>query len=322
MKKMKKRNKKILSGLLVIASMLCLSGCCISHKWQDAACTAPKTCTECGKTEGEPLGHTWADATCAAPKTCSVCGETEGEALAHTWTDATCAAPKTCSVCGQTEGASLGHTWTAANYQEAKTCSVCAETEGEPLTAAFEEHGLTINAEEGVTYDFRTVCQDNRSKETVGHAVFSDYQIVEEDAGSGLEKKDGYEWRTVHIEVTFDDENAWDYGMYLYWGAEDYYDIEGWEDSETENENNSDGAKTNYYTINYHGMEYDCEVSFTQKFQTWDPVERSCIWEADYYAHVPADYDGIVIGLYNGKNEPEGYLYNYTDEGSLFFRMD
>ena len=57
------------------------------------------------------LGHDWTDATCTAPKTCSVCGETEGEALGHDWTDATCTTPKTCSVCGETEGEALGHSY-------------------------------------------------------------------------------------------------------------------------------------------------------------------------------------------------------------------
>lgn len=37
---------------------------------------------------GECTGeHTWIDATCTEPKTCSVCGKTEGEALGHTWGD-------------------------------------------------------------------------------------------------------------------------------------------------------------------------------------------------------------------------------------------
>lgn len=31
------------------------------------------------------VGHKWADATCDTPKTCSVCHETEGEALGHSW---------------------------------------------------------------------------------------------------------------------------------------------------------------------------------------------------------------------------------------------
>ena len=79
------------------------------HKWTDATCTAPKTCSVCGETEGEALGHSWVDATCDAPKTCSVCGATEGEALGHAYaetarTDATCgvdgSVTYTCGTCG------------------------------------------------------------------------------------------------------------------------------------------------------------------------------------------------------------------------------
>ena len=102
----------------------------LGHDWDDATCTAPKTCSVCGETEGEALGHEWDDATCTAAKTCSVCGETEGEALGHEWDDATCTAPKTCSVCGETEGEALGHDWDDATCTAPKTCSVCGETEG------------------------------------------------------------------------------------------------------------------------------------------------------------------------------------------------
>lgn len=28
-----------------------------THKWKKATCTKPKTCKECGATEGDPLGH-------------------------------------------------------------------------------------------------------------------------------------------------------------------------------------------------------------------------------------------------------------------------
>ena len=98
---MKKRLLTLLS-----ATVLCgmVSGCCISHDWQEATCTAPKTCAKCGETEGEPLAHTWVDATCTEAKHCSVCGTTEGEPLPHEWVEATYETPKTCSVCGTTEG--------------------------------------------------------------------------------------------------------------------------------------------------------------------------------------------------------------------------
>ena len=55
------------------------------HKWSDAICTEPKTCTVCQETEGKANGHSWVDATCTAPKTCTVCQETEGEAISHTF---------------------------------------------------------------------------------------------------------------------------------------------------------------------------------------------------------------------------------------------
>ena len=88
----------------------------LNHDWEDATCTAPKTCKRagCGATEGNALGHDWADATCTAPKTCkrAGCGATEGEALGHDWAAATCTAPKTCkrAGCGASEGEALGHT--------------------------------------------------------------------------------------------------------------------------------------------------------------------------------------------------------------------
>ena len=67
------------------------------HNYESVV-TAP-TCTEAGcttytcacgdsYTESVPApGHNWTAATCTAPKTCSVCGTTEGEALGHIMND-------------------------------------------------------------------------------------------------------------------------------------------------------------------------------------------------------------------------------------------
>lgn len=96
-----KRKIAIVSLTLLMLSLL--TGCC-SHVWYAATCTAPKTCQECGETEGEALGHTWEDATCLKPKTCTACNATEGEALGHSWEEATTETPKTCTVCAETEG--------------------------------------------------------------------------------------------------------------------------------------------------------------------------------------------------------------------------
>ena len=32
------------------------------HTWNAATCTRPRTCSICGKTEGESKGHTWSNA--------------------------------------------------------------------------------------------------------------------------------------------------------------------------------------------------------------------------------------------------------------------
>lgn len=119
---------------LVLACMMVLTGCFCQHEvWNPADCVTPKTCAECGETEGEPLGHVWLAATCETPKTCENCGLTEGEAKGHSWADATCEAPKTCETCHLTEGEALGHSWAEATTEAPKTCTNCALTEGERI---------------------------------------------------------------------------------------------------------------------------------------------------------------------------------------------
>lgn len=129
-------------GLFLLVAVLCgLFRACASsfhtHEWQEATCTAAKTCTVCRDTDGDPLGHQWSSATCSAPKTCSVCGETSGRPLSHKWEPATCETPKTCSVCGAHDGDALGHryysmTWHTslrptcqAEGERSNTCARC-----------------------------------------------------------------------------------------------------------------------------------------------------------------------------------------------------
>ena len=159
--------KVLVLSFVTIIILSLLNGCGHEHIWIEATCTAPKTCSECGETEGEALGHNWIVATCTAPKTCSVCGITEGNATGHKWNNATCTEPKTCSVCGITEGEALGHdakptceedaicsmcgevlkalghTWTKATCTEPKTCSVCGKTDGKALGHTWAEATCT-----------------------------------------------------------------------------------------------------------------------------------------------------------------------------------
>lgn len=127
--------KRLTLIALVLVCALALSACGCKHEtWNTATCETPKTCADCGATEGEALGHAWADATCETPKTCSNCGKTEGEALGHAWVDADCENPKTCSNCALTEGEALGHAWVDATTEAPKTCETCGTTEGDPIT--------------------------------------------------------------------------------------------------------------------------------------------------------------------------------------------
>ena len=146
------------------------------HTWTAASCTAPKTCSVCSATDGNPLGHDWSDWTVTTEATCTAKGEKtrscqrEGcdatdtvdiPANGHTEvTDAavepTCTVPgktegKHCSVCNevlvaQTEVPAKGHTWTAASCTEPRTCSVCGATDGKALGHDWSAWTVTTEA--------------------------------------------------------------------------------------------------------------------------------------------------------------------------------
>lgn len=159
-------NRRIICTVLFMLLSLLMAGCCISHEWVDATCTTPKTCSKCGKTEGDTIPHTWLDATCTAPQTCSECGVTEGSVLEHTWVDATCEAAQTCSACGATEGVPLEHNWIDATCQSAKTCVDCGAIEGEPLAHTYIWTVTTIPTYtfDGVKAGVCEVCGDSVSE--------------------------------------------------------------------------------------------------------------------------------------------------------------
>ena len=171
--------------ILLAGITLSLIGCGHKHQWVDATCTLPKTCSECGKTEGEPLGHDWADATCTEPKTCKVCGATEGEPLGHHWLAATCYDPLICKVCGVKKGEALGHKWKDATCTTPKKCRRCALTEGEPLGHNIEEWEITAEAtctENGTREGTCSVCGETITEtiEATGHVPSEEWEIIEE----------------------------------------------------------------------------------------------------------------------------------------------
>ena len=50
--------KKLIVMILALAMVFSLAGCGCDHQWAEATCTAPKTYTRCGETEGAALTHT------------------------------------------------------------------------------------------------------------------------------------------------------------------------------------------------------------------------------------------------------------------------
>lgn len=150
--------KKNLLILLLIGMMtLLLTACGCEHTWADATCLAPKTCTQCQKTEGEVADHNWADATCLTPKTCTVCSAAEGEAAGHIWEDATCMAPQTCTVCSATEGKVAEHVL-IPEYLNGNvvtgTCTVC-EKAAEQTTDDADAVALQILAGQWTAFELR-----------------------------------------------------------------------------------------------------------------------------------------------------------------------
>ncbi len=95
------------------------------HSWTDATCTAPRTCADCGATEGEALGHVEEDVPGKAP-TCTEAGYTDG---------------KVCTICNEvtvaqeqipathTEETVAGKapTCTETGLTDGKKCSICDE---------------------------------------------------------------------------------------------------------------------------------------------------------------------------------------------------
>ena len=97
--------------MLLLSLTIVLCGCGHEHTWKDATCTEPRTCSECGATEGEALGHEWKDATCTKPKSCSRCGETQGSALGHV----------------EGKWKTVNEATLSKNGKEEQLCSVCGE---------------------------------------------------------------------------------------------------------------------------------------------------------------------------------------------------
>ncbi len=132
----KARKKKMAIGgaaaAVILIIMLFATHTICFHRWQEATCTEPETCSVCGRTRGEALGHSWIDATCTKPQTCERCGETTGEALGHQVDEWKTTKKATCTSEGKREGA----------------CVRCGETQTESIKKKDHEFGDWVTTKE------------------------------------------------------------------------------------------------------------------------------------------------------------------------------
>ena len=171
------------------------------HTWREATCTEPKTCTECGETEGAALGHQWdegaviREATCCEDGliryTCTVCGAAWEESSAKdpanhaggtelkSRVDATCTTDgytgnTYCLGCGAlisvgNETPALGHLWQDATFTVPKTCARCGETEGEKLaleigsTVVFGHYPQTVSGRDNTPIEWIVLDRNDSS---------------------------------------------------------------------------------------------------------------------------------------------------------------
>lgn len=104
--------KKAFSLILVLVMLLSLCACGKDDTQDTTPATQAPTEAPTAPPTTPPAttcSHSWVDATCTAPKTCSKCGATEGRAAGHSYTDGAC------SVCGTADPnvPFTGNTWTA-----------------------------------------------------------------------------------------------------------------------------------------------------------------------------------------------------------------
>lgn len=300
--------KRILALPVILLFTALLASCSCQHTWQEATCETPKFCTNCEVTEGEALGHSWKEADCTTPKTCSRCGLTEGTPLEHDWLEATCSAPKTCSRCAATDGQPLEHLWEGeATLYDAPFCSVCG-TEGQPLPGYLQQNGLVPNALPRRESDYITNTLVRPDLDTTGKFLTSGVLIFKSDATHRI--KEGFEWRTVDISITFSESRSALYSPKVSFARADYY-----QDQELKQ-----AKKQEQFTVAYNGRNYKCQAFYENAGFYY--TDTDIVFQVSCYVHVPVGYDGVVLAFHHGSIDVSGmHLHEVEDEHMLLFRM-
>ncbi|MGI6020194.1 MAG: lipoprotein [Lachnospiraceae bacterium] len=196
----------------------------------------------------------------------------------------------------------------------------------EPVVSEMEQAGFTYFMEVGEPYAFANQCADNTDLDTLGEATVVSYEIFE--SADGYEPLEGYEWHTATIEIRFNDDNAWEYGIDgILMCYEDYYNTKLLNDT-YELVEETDTYDKYRYTIVHNGQETD--AYFLEKEGTWgdwyvnEDGNNECIFTKLIDFLVPTGYDGCVTGFVNSRVEwpDDAYITDLNPDDFLMFRLN
>ena len=171
----------------------------VEHRWNDATCTAPKTCSVCKITEGSALGHkyetAWSKDTDKHWHKCSGCDSRNSEEK-HNFNDWTIASPAT----EKEEGL------------KRRVCKVCEYSEEVIIPKLEHTHKLTkvigtpATCTEGGTKDYwRCDGCDKRFENEQGTTVITDINIPAKGHSKGDAKKEKEVAATCTTDGSYDE---------------------------------------------------------------------------------------------------------------------
>ena len=298
--------KKTICLMLVLCMIIPLCACgepAHEHTWVEATCTEPKTCSECGETEGEALGHDFAPASYWAPETCSVCGETVGDPLPAAF-EKRGIASRTLNL---TEYNKKPVTYLTARWKDRSKTAEC-----------------TLTAEWIKPFDPNAGYSESATRCYVPEGLLVD-NVTFDGGADILTNVDGYEWRCLRVILKY----SKDYSSIGTW--EDYYTLQQYDVKDGKSifaqvkKDSEDGDITfGAFSIDYNNAVYD--DCFLYEDRTNNKNASTVV--TFVFIRVPENYDGCVLGFIDTRNQEryDGLQAAEEDDvprgaGDVYFRL-
>lgn len=186
----------------------------------------------------------------------------------------------------------------------------------------FEEHGIKVNLSLGKEADYKTVCNLDHEKTTVGKVkILSQkvYKFGDTLPDDRLKAQEEYEWIEVKAESVFGDENALDFGVDRASCVSNYYDLKYYELRIQEAENGFTSFSVKVGDKAYNDCLYIKDIDNIGWTTDWQSI---CNYT--WYFKVPEKYDGMTIVFFNAgiKWEDGKYIYEVLDQDALVYRVE